>query len=57
MCIKSDFKDMFLKLATNGRSGKSFLLTSKFDPKGLSALAPGLYTYIKSLKMCIKSFF
>ena len=29
MCIKSEFKEMFLKLAKNGGSGKSFLLTSK----------------------------
>ena len=45
------------KPATNGQSDKGFLLTSKVCPKGLSALAPGLYTYIKSLKMCIKSDF
>ena len=30
MCIKSEFKEIFLKLATNGRSGESLLLTSKF---------------------------
>ena len=29
----------------------------KFVPKGFSALAPGLYTCIKSLKMCLKSDF
>ena len=105
MYIKSDFKAIFLKPATNGQSDKSFLLTSnvcpqrvvchcpgainiykiiknvykirflflnlqrmgkmirafcghrKFVPKGLYALAPGLYTCIKSLKMCIKSDF
>ena len=55
MCIKSELKGTFLKLVTNGRSDKGFLLTSKFCHKGLSALAPGLYTCIKSLKMCIKS--
>ena len=27
LCIKSDFKDIFLKLATNGQSDKAFLLT------------------------------
>ena len=29
----------------NDRSGKMFLLTSKFGPKGLSAPAPG-YIYV-----------
>ena len=48
---------MYLKLATNVRSDKGFLLTSKFVPKGFSALAPGLYTCIKSFKMCLKSYF
>ena len=41
-CIKSDFKEIFLKLATNIQSDKMFLLRSKFHPKGLSAPAPGL---------------
>ena len=54
-CIKSDFIEISLKLATNGSSDKAFLLTSKFFPWGLSALAPGLYTCIKSWKNCIKS--
>ena len=57
MCIKSEFKEICLKLATNGKSGKGFLLISKVCPQGFSALAPGLYTCIKSLKMCIKSDF
>ena len=47
----------FFKPATSGQSDRGFLLTSKVVPKGLSALAPGLFTYIKSLKMCIKSDF
>ena len=47
----------FLKLATNDRSDKMFLLTSKFRPKGLSAPAPGLYTCINHEKNCIKSDF
>ena len=29
MCIKSELKEICLKLATNGRSNKGFLLTSK----------------------------
>ena len=48
-CIKSDFKEIFFKLATNDRSDKMFLLTSTFRRKtGLSAPVPGLYTCIKS---------
>ena len=50
-CIKSEFKE----LATNGQSGKSFLLTKKKnDPKRFSALAPGLYTCIKLLENVYK---
>ena len=33
MCIKSDFKEICLKLATNGQSNKGFLLTSKVCPQ------------------------
>ena len=33
-CIKSDFKDMFLKLATNEWNDKTFLLTSKICSLG-----------------------
>ena len=51
-CIKSDFKEIVLKLAINGQSDKGFLLTRTFVPKGLSAPALGLYTCIKALK-CI----
>ena len=50
MCLKSYFKEVFLKLATNGQSDKGFLLTSTFVPKGLSASALGLYIWIKPLK-------
>ena len=50
MCIKSDFEEIILKLATNGQSDKGFLLTSRFVSKGLSAPALGLYTCIKALK-------
>ena len=50
MCLKSYFKEIVLKLATNGQSDKGFLLTSTFVPKGLSAHALGLYTCIKALK-------
>ena len=54
MCIKSEFKEICLKLATNGRSDKCFLLTSNVCPQGFAALIPGLYTCMKSLKMYIK---
>ena len=47
-CIKSDFKEIFLKLVANDRSDKRFLLTSKFYPLGLSAPGLRLYTCIKS---------
>ena len=53
MCSKSDSKEILLKPATNGQSDKAFLMTSNFVTKGLSAQALGLYTCIKSLKMCI----
>ena len=52
MCLKSYFKEIFLKLSTNGQNDKGFLLTSIFVPKGLFAPALGLYTCIKALK-CI----
>ena len=48
---KSDFKDIFFKLATNGQGDKEFLLTSKFGPKGLSV--PGAIYMYKSFKMCL----
>ena len=57
MCIKSEFKEISLKLATDGRSDKAFCWHQKFVPKGFSALAQGLHTCIKSLKMCLKSDF
>ena len=55
--IKSDFKAIILNLQQMGKVIRAFCWHQKFVPKGLSALAPGLYTYIKSLKMCIKSDF
>ena len=47
----------FLNWQQMGKVIRAFCWHEKFVPKGLSALAPGLYTYIKSLKMCIKSGF
>ena len=49
-CIKSDFKEIFLKLVANDGSDKRFLLTSTFCPLGLSAPDLQLYTFIKSWK-------
>ena len=50
-CIKSDFKEIFLKLATNDQSDKMFLLTLKFRPQVV--VSPGLYTCIKSWKKIV----
>ena len=47
MCLKSYFKKIVLKVATNGQSDKGFLFTSTFVLKELSAPALGLYTCIK----------
>ena len=45
-CIKSDFKEISLKLAANGYSDNAFLLTSKFCPLGDVCPCPGaIYMY------------
>ena len=46
-CIKSDLKEISLKLATMGKVIKPFCCHKKFVPCGLSAPALGLYTCIK----------
>ena len=48
---------LFLNLQRMGKVIRAFCWHQKFVPNGLYALAPGLYTCIKSLKMCIKSGF
>ena len=53
--IQSDFKEMFLKLATNDRSDKRFLLTSKFRPLGCLPLTCGYIHLSNHEKMSIKS--
>ena len=54
--IKSDFKEIFLKLATNDRSDKMFLLTSKFCPQRVVSPCPrAIYRYKIMKKNCIKS--
>ena len=49
MCIKSEFKEIILKLATNGQNDPGFLMTSKLS-QGLSAPGLGLYICIEALK-------
>ena len=56
-CIKSDFKEIFLKLATNGLSDKAFLLTSKFCPLGAVPPPPQGYIPVNHDKKCITSDF
>ena len=49
-CIKSDFKEIFLKLVANDGSDKRFPLTSKFCPLVVSGPDLQLNTFIKSWK-------
>ena len=45
-CIKSDFKVIFFKLATNELSNKTFVLTSNLGPLGAVCPCPGaIYMY------------
>ena len=60
MCIKSEFKEIILKLATNGQSDLGFLLTSELCHQGVVCSWPGaiyIRTCMKTLKICIKSDF
>ena len=58
LCKKSDFKDIFLKLTTNGQSDKAFLLTSEFCPQRVVCPCPGaIYMWKNIKKMCITSEF
>ena len=54
MCIKSEFKEICLKLATNGRSEKGFLLTSKVCPQGVFCPCPGAIYVYKIIKNVYK---
>ena len=54
MCIKSELKEICLKLATNGRSGKGFLLTSKVCPQGVFCPCPGAIYMYKVIKNVYK---
>ena len=56
MCIQAEFKEICLKLATNGRSNKGFLLTSKVCPQGVFFPCPGaiyMYKIIKNVEEII----
>ena len=55
MCIKSDFKEIILKLATYGQREKAFLLSSKFCPQYVVCPARGYIHVEKYEKTCIKS--
>ena len=53
--MKSDFKEIFLKLAKNDQSDKMFLLTWKFHPLGVVSPCPGatcIYMY-KTMKKIV----
>ena len=57
-CIKSDFKGIFLKLASNEWNDKTFLLTLKLCPLGAVCPCPGAINRYKiTKKNCIKSDF
>ena len=47
VCVKSNFREIFLKLATNGQSDKAFLLTSKFWTKYCSQYEHNLCKWVK----------
>ena len=53
--MKSDFKEIFLKLATNDRSDKMFLLSPNFVPWGCLSLTCSYIHLLNHEKMCIKS--
>ena len=53
-CIKSDFKEIFLKLTTYDWSDKMFLLTSKFCPQGVVSPCPGAIYMCKIMKKLYK---
>ena len=54
-CMKSDFKEILLKLVANDRSDKRLLLTSKLCPLVLSVPVLRYIHLLNHEKMCIKS--
>ena len=57
MCIKSEFKEICLKLATNSWSDEGFLLTSKICPQGVFCPCPGAIYMYKIIKNVYKTRF
>ena len=52
--INSEFKEICLKRATNGRSDKGFLLTSNVCPQGVFCPCPGAIYMYKIIKTVYK---
>ena len=50
-CLKSYFKEIVLKVATNGQSDKGFLLTSNICPQGVVCPCPGAIYMYKIIKI------
>ena len=57
VCIKSDFDEIILILATYGQREKAFLLSSKFCPQWIVCPCLGYIHMVKHEKMYIKSDF
>ena len=57
MCIKSEFKEVILKLATNGQSDLVFLLTSKLCHQRVVCPWSGAIYVHENIKNMIKSDF
>ena len=53
MCIKSDFEEIILKLATYGQKEKALCCHQNFVPRGLSAPARGYIHMVKHEQKCI----
>ena len=47
MCIKSDFEEIILKLATYGQREKALLLSLNFCPQWVFCPCLGLYIHLK----------
>ena len=52
ICIKSELKEIFFKLATIGESDKAFLLASNFWPQGVVCPCAGAIHKWKNIKKC-----
>ena len=55
ICLQSDFKDIFLKLATNGQSDKAFLLTSEICTQRVVCPCPWAIFMWKNIKNVYKN--